>query len=174
MEGRTVMGARLNFYAASTVGAEFSKQIHVAAAVVTESTLPHSTQQLVRIRASQLNGSSFCTDIHCRDAARMGETSLRLNLIATWRDATVFTAAERAALELTEQGTRIGGAVGCVCDDVWASVCRYYDDNLLAALVSQIALINTFNRMNVITRQTAGHEELVELHERQNPSGRRT
>ena len=52
------------------------------------------------------NGCSYCTDMHTKDAARAGETQVRLNLVATWREATVFTEAERAALELAEQGTR--------------------------------------------------------------------
>jgi AhpD family alkylhydroperoxidase len=167
------MGARLSFYKNAT-GAKFSAQIHAAAAVVTDSTLPHSTQELVRIRASQINGSSFCTDIHFEDAARTGEKPLRLNLIAVWREATVFTDAERAALELTEQGTRVGSVIGGVSDDVWANVCRHYDDDQVAALVSQIALINTFNRVNAITRQPAGQDELVKLHERAYPPGRPT
>ena len=167
------MDARLNFYG-NTLGARFSHQIHAAAAVVADSILPHSTQELVRIRASQINGSSFCTDIHSRDSARAGETPLRLNLIAAWREATVFSDAERAALALTEQGTRLGRSKVRESDDVWATARRHYDDDQLAALVSQIALINTFNRLNAITRQPAGHDELVMLHERENPSGQRT
>jgi AhpD family alkylhydroperoxidase len=161
-----VPDARLNFYENIT-GTKFSKQIHAAASVVTGSTLPPSTQELVRIRASQINGSSFCTDMHTKDAAHEGETSVRVNLVAAWREATVFTDAERAALELTEQATRLAGAVRGVSDQLWANVCTYHDDDQLAALVSQIALINTFNRLNAITRQPAGHEELVKLHERE-------
>ena len=71
----------------------------------------------------------------------------------------VFTKAERAALELTEQGTRIADAVGGVTDEAWANAAQHYDDEQLAALVSLIALINTFNRMNVIVRQPAGDYE---------------
>jgi AhpD family alkylhydroperoxidase len=73
--------------------------------VITESTLPAAAQELVKIRASQVNGCGFCTDMHTKDAAHAGETPVRLNLVAAWREATVFTEAERAALELTEQGT---------------------------------------------------------------------
>ena len=81
---------------------------------------------------------------------------MRLNLIATWREATVFTEAERAALELAEQGTRIADAAGGVTDEAWANAAKHYDEDQLAALVSLIALINTYNRFNVITRQPAG------------------
>jgi alkylhydroperoxidase family enzyme len=85
-----------------------------------------------------------------------GESRVRLNLIAAWRDATVFTDAERAALELTEQGTRIADAAGGVTDDAWANAAKHYDDDQLAALVCLIALINTYNRLNVIVRHPAG------------------
>jgi len=167
------MDARLNFYG-NTLGARFSQQIHAAAAVVVGSTLPHTTQKLVRIRASQINGSSFCTDIHFKDSLRSGETLLRLTLIATWREASVFTDAERLALELAERGTRLGTSTGGVSDDVWAMARKHYDEDELSALVSQIALINTFNRINVITRQRAGNDDLVTLHERENPTAQAT
>jgi AhpD family alkylhydroperoxidase len=123
---------------------------------VKDSTLPAATQELVALRASQINGCAYCTDMHTKDAAHAGETSVRLNLVAVWREATVFTEAERAALELTEQGTRIADAAGGVTDEAWANAAKHYDDDQLAALVSHIALMNTFNRMNVIVQQPAG------------------
>jgi AhpD family alkylhydroperoxidase len=150
-----MMDARLNFYD-NAVATKFAKHINSAGAVVTNSTLPAVTQELVKIRASQINGCSGCTDMHTKDAAHAGESSTRLNLIAAWRDATVFTEPERAALELTEQGTRIADAGGGVSDDAWEHAAKHYDDDQLAALVSLIALINTYNRMNVIARQPAG------------------
>jgi AhpD family alkylhydroperoxidase len=149
------MEARLNFFG-STVAANFVKYINSAGKVVTDSTLPGATQELVKIRASQINGCAYCTDMHTKDATQAGETSLRLNLVAVWREATVFTDAERAALELAEQGTRIADAAGGVSDDAWANAAKYYDEDQLAALVSLIALINAYNRMNVIVQQPAG------------------
>ena len=149
------MDARLNFYG-NDVAAKFAKYINSAGAVVTNSTLPAATQELVKIRASQINGCSGCTDMHTKDAAHAGESATRLNLIAAWREANVFTEAERAALEVTEQGTRIADAAGGVTDEAWAYAAKHYDDDQLAALVSLIALINTYNRLNVITRQPAG------------------
>ena len=110
----------------------------------------------MKIRASQINGCGFCTDMHTKDAAHAGETSVRLNLVAAWREATVFTDAERAALELAEQGTRIADAAGGVSDEAWLNAAKYYDEEELAALVATIALINAFNRMNVMVRQPAG------------------
>ncbi|MFI6603626.1 carboxymuconolactone decarboxylase family protein [Nonomuraea sp. NPDC050536] len=149
------MNARLNYYG-NGVAAKFAKYINSAGKAVSDSTLPAATQELVKIRASQINGCGFCTDMHTKDAAHAGETQTRLNMVAAWRESTVFTDAERAALELTEQGTRIADASPGVSDDVWANAAKYYDEDQLAALVSLIALINAYNRMNVIIQQPAG------------------
>jgi AhpD family alkylhydroperoxidase len=149
------MEARLNLFD-SAVAPKFAKYINSAGKVVTESTLPREIQELVKIRASQINGCGFCTDMHTKDAAAAGETSVRLNLVAAWREATVFTEAERAALELAEEGTRIADAAGGVSDDVWLNATKHFDDEQLAALVCIISLINVYNRLNVITRQPAG------------------
>lgn len=149
------MDARLNLFS-NPVAAKFLKHIISAGKVVSESTLPAATQELVKLRASQINGCGFCTDMHSKDAAHAGETTTRLNLVAAWREATVFNEAERAALELTEQGTRIADAAGGVTDEAWANAAKHYDEDQLAALVSLIAVINTFNRVNVIVQQPAG------------------
>src|SRR5918999_4642011 len=149
------MEARLDAFS-NTVITKFGKYINSAGKVVTESALPAATQELVKIRASQINGCGFCVDMHTKDAAHAGESSVRINLVAAWREATVFTEAERAALALTEQGTRIADAAGGVTDEAWANAAKHYDDDQLAALVCLIALINTYNRANVIIRQPAG------------------
>ena len=149
------MDARLNLFG-NPVGAKFLKYVNSAGKVFSDSTLPAATQELVKIRASQINGCGFCTDMHTKEAAHAGETSTRLNLVATWREATVFTEAERAALELAEQGTRIADAAGGVTDEVWANAAKHHDEDQLTALVSLIALINAYNRMNVIIQQPAG------------------
>jgi AhpD family alkylhydroperoxidase len=150
-----IMDARLNLYD-NVMAAKFAKYINSAGAVVTGSALPAATQELVKIRASQINGCAGCTDMHTKDAEHAGESPVRLHLLAAWRDANVFTEAERAALELTEQGTRIADAAGGVTDEAWTAAARHYDEDQLAALVALIALINTYNRMNVITRQPGG------------------
>lgn len=149
------MDARLTYYD-SPVGSKFAKYINSAGALLSKSTLPTSTQELVKIRASQINGCAFCLDMHTKDAEYAGETAARLNMVAAWREAKVFTDAERAALELAEQGTRLADAAGGVTDEAWRAAAKYYDEDQLAALVSLIAVINTYNRMNVITRQPAG------------------
>ena len=149
------MDARLD-YLGSPVTMKVVRHINSAGKAIADSSLPAATQELVKLRASQINGCGFCTDMHTKDAAHAGETSQRLNLVAAWREATVFTDAERAALELTEQGTRIADAAGGVSDEAWANAAKHYDEEQLAALVSIIALINAYNRMNVIVQQPAG------------------
>ena len=108
------------------------------------------------IRVSQINGCAVCLDMHTKDAEHEGETSVRLNLLAAWRDAKVFTDAERAALELAEQGTRIADGGGGVTDEAWANAAKYYDTEQLGALVATIAVINAYNRLNVISRNQGG------------------
>jgi AhpD family alkylhydroperoxidase len=148
------MEARLNPYD-NADAAKFAKHLNSSGAVITESTLPATTQELVKIRASQINGCSGCLDMHTKDAEHHGESSVRLHLVAAWREATVFTEGEKAALELTEQGTRLADSAG-VSDEVWGNAAKHYDDEQLGALVCLIALINSYNRLNVITRQPAG------------------
>jgi len=149
------MDARIDFFG-SPFGQKLVKRLTSAGAVLHDSALPVATQQLVELRASQINGCGFCTDMHTKDALHAGESQQRLNLVAAWREAKVFTEAERAALELAEQGTRIADAAGGVTDEAWANAAKHYDDDQLLALVAVIALINAWNRMNVIIRQPAG------------------
>jgi AhpD family alkylhydroperoxidase len=150
------MDARLDLFGNPLAGKLF-KHFNAAGKVITESPLPAATQELVKIRASQINGCGFCADMHTKEALHAGETQTRLNLVAVWREATVFSDAERAALELAEQGTRIADAAGGVTDEAWADAAKHYDEEQLAALVALIALINAYNRANVIVRQPAGH-----------------
>ena len=148
------MEARLDIFT-NDLAMKVVKHFVSANKAVADSNLPTATQELVKIRASQINGCGFCLDMHTKDAAQAGETSVRLNLVAAWREATVFTEAERAALELAEQGTRIADGGG-VTDEAWANAAKHYDDDELTALVAQIAVINAFNRLNVILQQPAG------------------
>ena len=152
------MDARIDYYA-NPVAAKFARYINSAGKVVTDSTLPPTVQELVKIRASQINGCAVCLDMHTKDAAHAGETPLRLNMIAAWREATVFTDAERAALAVTEEGSRIADGAGGVSDQTWELARKHFDDDQLAALVSLVALINAYNRMNAIPRIPAGDYE---------------
>jgi AhpD family alkylhydroperoxidase len=115
--------------------------------------LPDVTRQLIHLRASQINGCSVCVEMHARELKKAGEKDERLFAVAAWREAPYFTPAERAALALTEAATRLSDRPDPVPDAVWDEAARHYDERALAALVIQIALINSWNRMNVITRQ---------------------
>jgi AhpD family alkylhydroperoxidase len=152
------MDARLNMFD-NPITPKFAKYLNSAGRVITESALPRPTQELVKIRASQINGCGYCTDMHTKDATLAGESQQRLHLVAAWREATVFTEAERAAIELAEQGTRIADASEGVSDEVWARAAKHYDEEQLGALVALIGLINLYNRFNVIVRQPAGDYE---------------
>lgn len=138
------------------IGGKLVKRLVAAGQVPVESSLPKATQELVRIRASQINGCGYCVDMHTKDAAHAGETQQRLNLVAAWREATVFTEAERAALALAEEGTRLADAHEGVSDDTWEQVRKHYDDEQISALIAVVATINAWNRINVIARTPAG------------------
>ena len=149
------MDTRLD-YTNSEILQKFTKHLNSAAAAVPQGTLPVAAMNLVLTRASQINGCAVCVDMHTKDAEHAGETSVRLNLVAAWRDAKVFTEAERAALELTEQGTRVADGAGGVTDEAWANAAKHYDTDQLAALVCAIATINAYNRFNVICQNQGG------------------
>jgi AhpD family alkylhydroperoxidase len=118
--------------------------------------VPAATLDLVHLRASQINGCSVCVDAGSRNAKKAGETDERLFSVAAWRDSPHFTAAERAALELTEAVTRLSDRPDPVPDALWAEVSQHYDEQGLSALLLSIATTNVFNRLNVSTRQVAG------------------
>ncbi|WP_432170285.1 carboxymuconolactone decarboxylase family protein [Streptomyces sp. 1222.5] len=157
------MDARLNYFAAPTTG-KVLKHFMSAGKALKESPLPAATQELVALRVSQINGCAACIDMHTKEAAAAGETSVRLHLVAAWREATVFTDAERAALELAEEGTRVADAARGVSDEVWAYAAKHYDEEQLTALVVLVSFMNAVNRLNIITRQPAGHYELGQFH----------
>jgi AhpD family alkylhydroperoxidase len=150
------MTARLNLLGNPTAAKAAGHFGTASKTILQESTLPAATQKLVLLRTSQINGDGYGTDVWSKNAAHAGEDPTRVNLVAAWRESTVFTDAERAALELTEQGTRIADAAGGVTDEAWANAARHYDENQLSELVMLIALINATNRMGVIVGQRGG------------------
>jgi AhpD family alkylhydroperoxidase len=149
------MDSRFDMFG-NEVGARFAKRFANASMVIAQSPLPKSTQELVSLRASQINGCGWCTDLHTKEAAAAGESAVRLSLVAAWREAEVFTEAEQAALALAEEGTRLADASHGVSDETWAQVRKYYDDDQVAALVGLVAMINAANRMGVILHQKGG------------------
>ncbi|MET4923363.1 carboxymuconolactone decarboxylase family protein [Streptomyces sp. PSRA5] len=157
------MDARLNYFASPTAG-KVLKYFMSTGKAFKESPLPAVTQELVALRVSQINGCAACIDMHTKEAAAAGETSVRLNLVVAWREATVFTEAERAALELAEQGTRVADAAEGVGDEAWAYAAEHYDEEQLTTLVILVSFMNAVNRLNIITRQPAGDYEPGRFH----------
>jgi AhpD family alkylhydroperoxidase len=119
-------------------------------AYVAGSGLEHALVELVKVRASQVNGCAFCLDMHNRDARAKGEDQRRLDVLSAWREAPeLFSEQERAALAFTESVTRIGDAG--VPDDVWADVAKTFDEPGIVALLMAAATINVWNRLAVAT-----------------------
>ena len=112
--------------------------------------LDATVRELVKIRASQLNGCAYCVDMHTAEARGLGELEHRLHQVAVWRESNVFTAAERAALAYTDEATRLGDEG--VTDEVWDELTGHYEPAELGHLVAQVALINAFNRIAVPLR----------------------
>ncbi|MER6002619.1 carboxymuconolactone decarboxylase family protein [Nonomuraea angiospora] len=152
------MEPRMNLNA-NEFGAKLGKRFYNVSLAIEQSTLPKPTQDLVMLRASQINGCGFCVDYHSKDAAAAGESAVRLSLVAAWRESTVFTEAERAALALAEEGTRLADAYQGVSDETWAQVRKHYDDDQITALVYLVAMINAANRLGVIVRTQGGSYE---------------
>jgi AhpD family alkylhydroperoxidase len=144
---------------ANELGAKIAKRIFNVSLAIAQSPLPAATQNLVSLRVSQINGCGWCVDVHSKEAAAAGESPLRLNLVAAWRHAGVFTEAERAALALAEEGTRLADADDGVSDATWARVREHYDEDQIVALVTLVAMMNATNRLGVIVGQVGGTYE---------------
>jgi len=117
------------------------------------STIAPKTQELVKVRASQINGCAFCLDMHAREALELGEDPRRLYTVSAWRDTEFFTGAERAALELTEAVTRLPEGGG-VPDALYARVRGHYSEEQYLDLLLLIGVINVWNRLSVALHST--------------------
>jgi len=115
-----------------------------------------ATLELVHLRASQINGCSYCLDGGVTSARKAGVDEKQLATVAAWREAPYFSDAERAALALAEAATRLADRPDPVPDQVWDAAAAHYDEKGMAALVLMIAVTNLFNRLNATTRQVAG------------------
>jgi len=145
------MEQRLDFYKANP---QAIKAMLALEERIGKSSIEKSLAELVRLRASQINGCAFCVDMHTTDARKGGETERRLATVVTWRETPFFTERERAALEWTEAVTLVSETH--VPDAIWDEAARHYSEEELAVLLLSIATTNVFNRLNVPTRQVAG------------------
>ncbi|MFF7704005.1 carboxymuconolactone decarboxylase family protein [Streptomyces lydicus] len=118
--------------------------------------VPEETLELVHLRASQINGCSYCVDGGVKNARKAGVSDDKLFAVAAWREAPYFSDAERAALSLTEASTRLADSSDPVPDAVWDEAADHFDEQQLAAIILTIGVTNLFNRLNATTRQPAG------------------
>jgi AhpD family alkylhydroperoxidase len=140
---------RLDLHA---VDAEAQQAVYGLERYVRASGLDPALYELIKIRASQLNGCAFCLDMHNRDARAAGEDQRRLDVLSAWREAPeLFTDAERSALAFTEAVTRIGEAG--VPDPVWDELARHFDPPGIAHVLMAVVTINVWNRLAVSTHQ---------------------
>ena len=118
--------------------------------------VPQQTLELVHLRASQVNGCSYCVAAGTKSAAKAGTSTEKLSAVAAWYDSELFDDAERAALALTEAATRLADRPGAVTDEIWNEAARHYDERQLGALVLMVGVSNFFNRINTTLRVPPG------------------
>ena len=145
------MKPRLNPYQAAP---DTIKALTALEAEVQASGLEQSLIELVKTRASQINGCAFCINMHTQDARKQGETEQRLYLLNAWRESPVYTDRERAALEWTESLTRISESH--VPDDLFERVSAQFDEAELVALTFGVIVINSWNRLSISFRPPVG------------------
>jgi AhpD family alkylhydroperoxidase len=115
--------------------------------------VPLQTLELVRLRASQINGCGICVDAHTAELRKAGASDERIIAVSAWRDTPYFTEAERAALALGEVVTRLSDRMDPVPDEVWEEAARHFHEAELAILLLAIAGTNFFNRLHTATKQ---------------------
>jgi len=145
------MSQRLNYYSTSP---SLSKKLFELSQAVKESSLGNTLLDLVNIRASQLNGCALCLDMHCKEAKIHGERELRIYHIPIWRESTLFSDTERAALEWTEAVTKL--SEHGVSDEVYDRVRLQLSETQISELTFAIGVINLWNRLNISFKTVPG------------------
>ncbi|WP_172142652.1 carboxymuconolactone decarboxylase family protein [Brevibacillus sp. HB1.3] len=144
------MQARLNHRAANPEAYQTMLKLE---GFVNGSGLDKKLIELIKIRASQINGCAFCMDLHTQDARKLGETEQRIYLLSVWRESAVYTEAERAVLALTEAVTVI--TANGVSEELYQQVREHFDENQYVALIMAINTINCLNRIAISTGMSA-------------------
>ncbi|WP_175923005.1 carboxymuconolactone decarboxylase family protein [Burkholderia latens] len=145
------MTQRINYFQQSP---ELTKKLVELDGLLQKTTIDTPVRELVEIRASQLNGCAFCVDMHVKTARIHGERELRMHHVAIWRESTLFSARERAALEWTEALTQLSSHG--VPDDLYERVRGHYSEKELSDLTFLVGAINSWNRLNVAFRIVPG------------------
>jgi len=113
--------------------------------------LPPLLREMIKIRASQINGCAYCIDMHTQEALKLGENQRRIFALSAWKESPLFTEEERAVLQLTEEVTLI--SKDALSDETYNKVLKFYGENELAQILMQVIIINMWNRMAVSTNQ---------------------
>ena len=146
-----VLSPRIDF---TKVTPEAKEAVFTLERYVRQSSLEPSLLELIKVRASQINGCAYCVDMHTKDARARGETEQRLYAVVVWRETPFFTERERAALAWCEAVTLISR--DHVPDEVYESVRKHFNEKELVDLTLAVAAINTWNRLMVSFRAVAG------------------
>lgn len=145
------MEARLNY---AKVAPGLIKAMHGLETYIANCGLEPTLKELIKLRASQINGCAYCIDMHSQDARALGETEQRLYALSAWQETPFFTERERAALLWTEKVTLI--ALDHVPDEVYEQVRQHFSEEELANLTLAIATINAWNRLAISFRAVPG------------------
>lgn len=133
---------------------KFAQPLFAVQGAIDAGGLDHKLLHLVKMRASQINGCAYCLDMHSKDARAEGETEQRLYSLEAWRETPYFSDRERAALEWTEAVTLV--STTHVPDEAWEAVKANFTEDEIKSLTLAVAMINTWNRLNVAFRTVPG------------------
>jgi AhpD family alkylhydroperoxidase len=145
------MRTRIDF---TRVSPQSLRPLFALGAQIEASSLEQPLLELVKMRASQINGCAYCLDMHSKDARAEGETEQRLYLLGAWRETSLYSERERAALAWTEAVTLV--AEGHVPDDVYDEASSHFSEDELVTLTLAVVAINGWNRLNIAFRMEAG------------------
>lgn len=142
-------------FALPDLNSDLYRRMAALSSAVDNCGLDHQLLELIKMRASQINGCAYCIDIHSKDARAIGETEQRLYALNAWRETPFYTERERAALALTEAITLITD--GHVPDAVYEEARRVFDEKEVGQIIWAAAIINTWNRLAIATRSVPGN-----------------
>ena len=123
---------------------------------IRNSAIPHLLRELIKIRASQINSCAYCIDMHTQEALKIGETQRRIFALSAWKESPLFTEEERSVLQLTDEVTLI--SKDGVSDETYNKVAGFFGENVLAQIIMQIIIINSWYRIAVSTHQVFREE----------------
>ena len=121
---------------------------------IRKSQIEPQLRELIKIRASQINGCAYCIDMHTQEAMKLGETQRRIFALSAWKESPLFTEKEKAVLQLTEEVTLLSN--DGLSDEAYNKVLEFFGENVLAQIIMQVIIINSWNRIAVSTHQVFG------------------